>query len=508
MKKITATFLAMLLCAMCCTAYAAGYTVLLEPQFNMAETYESSITKVSKNTKWALADLSGKPITGYNWEALGDITSEYIPAKSGGLWGYISPNGSVYIPYKFAAVGLFKDGMAMVQNTDGSFAYINVSGNVIFTSPFSYAFSASEGAICGMKNGLYGYCDTQGNIIIQPQFDMAFDFHEGYAAVKFGGKWGYITTYGHYSVRPTFDYAGDFKDGYAVCRSGGKYGIIDTSGKRVSSFNFDYIGMPDDSGRYPAKAGAISGFIRSNGEWILQTSYDYCYKYTDGVARVYKDGLWGFINETGIELIPPTFADLGEYYSGRAPYSIDGYLWGYLTLNSLTGPAAPVTPTPTPVPQPPTTPSTPVVPPIEPVNPGTVVIGDDTKPQPARSATEISMRIGSTVALKGSELHVLSVAPALIDETTMIPVRDIVELLGGKVEWKADEQRVILTYNYNKISMIIGLKVCAINGVPGFLSAPPVISNGSTLVPLRAVADALGFKVEWDGGTQNIYISK
>ncbi len=489
----------------------------MEPQYNMAETYESSITKVSKNTKWALADLSGNPITGYNWEALGDITSEYIPAKSGGLWGYISPTGSVYIPYQFASVGYFKNGVAMVQNTNGSFSYINVSGNVLFASPFSYSFSPSEGAICGMKNGLYGYCDTQGNIIIQPQFEMAFDFHEGYAAVKFGGKWGYITTYGQYSVRPTFDYAGDFKNGYAICRSGGKYGIINTAGTRVSSFDFDYIGTPDDSGRYPAKAGTVSGFIRPNGEWILRTSYDYCYKYTDGVARVYKNGLWGFINESGIELIPPTFTDLGEYYNGRAPYSVDGSLWGYLTLNNppASAPANPDSSAPSqPVVQPTPTPTTPpshtlVVPSTDVFKPGaSSTSGVNLPPKPARSDSEISMRINSTIAYKGANERTLSVAPTLLEGTTVIPVRDIVELLGGKVEWKAEEQRVILTYNYNTISMIIDVKVCAVNGVPSFLSVAPVISDGSTLVPLRAVSDALGFKVEWDGETQNIYISK
>ncbi len=529
MKKLAALLVAVsLLVAICPLTYAAGYTVIVEPQYNMAETFECSVTKVSKNTKWALADATGNAITAYQWEAMGDITSEYIPAKSGNLWGYVSPTGKVMIPYRYLNVGTFRNGVAMAQTKEGVYVYINVYGDTLFKSPFTYSFSPSDGAICGMKDNVYGYCDTEGNIIIHPQFDMAFDFHEGYAAVQFGGKWGFITSYGAYSVRPTYDFVSDFQNGHAICRLNGKYGIINTAGTRTSSFDFDYIGVPGDDGLYPAKAGSVSGYINASGQWKLKTAYDFCYRYTNGVARVYHNGLWGFIDVNGNELFAPTFVDLGEYHNQRAPYSLDGSLWGYLTLTSTVAkpkPVQPVNPTPTvpevtepvvespaePVKPPETTEktetpqqggsSTPATPP-EILNPA----NDSSRPLDPKEERCISMKINSSLALKGTSEITLAEPPVLIDGTTMIPVRDIVEVLGGTIAWNAENQRINISWNHMNVSMTIGSKISYVNGVPDYLSAAPVIVNGTTLVPLRSVSTALHCNVEWVDTHQNIYI--
>ena len=519
MKKTIVLLLSlMLLLSSGLSASAAGYTVVSSPQYNMAESFESSVTKVSKNSKWALADINGTAVTGYNWEAMGDITSEYIPAKKGGKWGYITFDGTELIPYQFSNAGCFKNGIAMVQKTDGKYAYIDIYGNIIFNSPFTYSFSPSEGAICGILDGLYGYCDTDGNIIIHPQFEMAFDFHEGYAAVKFGGKWGYITSYGAYSVKPAYDYASDFKNGYAVCRLSGKYGIINTAGTRTSSFDFDYIGTPDDSGRYPAKAGTVSGYINPKGEWLLKTQYDYCYTYTEGVARVYKNEKWGYIDEKGNELVAPTFIDCGEYHNGRAPYSLNGSLWGYLSLD--------VKPAETTPPETVPPPATNTAPPADTTAPQNTTPSDNsTQPQtdtespviqnPAADSTLplfpdrekcISMKIGVKIALRGIYECELSAPPVLIDGTTMIPVRDVVELLGGSIAWNAENQRITISWNYKTMSMTIGSKIAFADGQPISLQQAPVLMDDSTLVPLRSVADGLGCELKWIDTQQNIYI--
>lgn len=508
MKKLTAALLtAYLILTMCPMTHATGYTVVTEPQYNMAEPFTLKVTKVSKNTKWALADASGAAITAYKWDAMGDVTSEYIPAKSGGLWGVISSSGNVLIPYNYLFVGNFNNGIALAQTKEGKYVYINIYGKTLFESPFTYSFSPSGGAICGMIEDAYGYCDTEGTIIIRPQFEMAFDFHEGYAGVQFGGKWGFITSYGQYSVKPTYDFVSDYRNGHAICRLNGKYGLINTSGAKTAPFTFDYIGTPDDSGLYPAKSGSTSGYINANGVWQIKTDYDYCYRFTDSVARVYKDGLWGFIDAKGNELIAPTFFDLGEYRNGRAPFSLDGSLWGYLSLTSTVAtPKSMVTPTPpastdtgskTETPAPSQEPQTPAI-----VNPA----GDGTSPLPAKGARCISMKIGSGIAYKGSTEVALATAPALINGTTMIPVRDIVELLGGTIAWNAQNQRINISCNFISVSMTIDSKICYIGGTPSYLTAAPVLSNGSTLVPLRSVSTALKCEVEWVDSAQNIYI--
>jgi len=494
MKKTWIIFFALLfVCYVCPIAQAAGYTVITEPQYNMAEAYFGSVAKVSKDLKWTLVDSRGKPVTSGQWDSLGNTASDRIPAEKEGKWGYIDQSGKTVIPYQFSAAGSFQDEIAQVFTSDDQQAYIDKNGKILFFSPFVYSFAASGGAVCGVLNDLYGFCDTEGNMIIAPQFEMAHDFHEGYAAVRSGGKWGYITSDGNYSIKPAYDYCGDFKNGYAICRLAGKYGIINTAGKRVSSFTFDYIGMPDDQGRYPAKYGDISGYITFDGTWLLKTKYAFCYAFTDGVARVYQDEKWGYIDEKGNEIVPPTFADCGEYRNGLAPFSLDGALWGYLALDTTVSETIPVVPTPP-----------------QASAPSNEIIDLDTTDQILPLAPDgercISMKIGSKIALMGDKAYALSAAPALLDGTTMIPVRDVVELLGGTVTWNAENQRINMTRKFRTITMTINSRIGFVDGTPTSLVHAPVLLDGSTVVPLRSVTDSWDFSLKWLNTEQNIYI--
>lgn len=498
MKKTIAALLSIvLILSVCPFVSAAGYSVICEPQYNMAESFENSVTKVSKDSKWALADTTGKAITAFSWDAIGDTVSDYIPAKRGELWGYISTTGKTLIPFEFTQAGCFKDGIALVKTLEGDYAFINTSGSILFKSPFSYSFSPSGGAICGSIDGLYGFCDTMGEIIISPKFEMAYDFSEGYAAVRVDGKWGYINTDGSYHIKPTYDYAGSFINGFAVCITSGKYGIINKKGVKTSASNFDYIASPDENGRFPAKRGVISGYINSNGEWLMQTDYDYCYRFTNGVARVYKDGLWGYIDEAGNEIVSPLFTDCGEYHKDRAAYSLDGMLWGYLTLDlTVDAPPAPQNPAVTPEPE------TPNESGIVIQNPA--IIGD--LPLAPDSTKCISMKIGSNAVITGSGESVLSACPVLLEGTTMVPVRDVVELMGGTVEWFPETKRIYISYKYKNISLILGSKICFVNGTPTPLTKAPQLIGSSTMIPLRNIVDNLSCELKWVDSSQNIFI--
>lgn len=507
MKRIVTLFLTVVIAmSFILPVSADNYSVVCAPQYNMADSLSLGVAKVSKDSKWALADKSGNAITGYNWESIGAITSDYIPAKKDGKWGYIDKRGKVLVPYQFISASTFDNSLAMVRTTDGVCGYIDLNGNLLFESPFDYSFPPSEGAICGLVGDFYGYCDTLGSIIIPPKYTMAYDFHEGYAAVLYGGKWGYISSYGEFLINPAYDYAGDFKNGYAICGSNGKYGIINKSGTKTVPFRYDFLSSPDDSGRFPAKMGDTSGYINARGEWLIKTDYDFCYGFTNGIARVFKDGLWGYINENGEELIPPIFTDCGEYHENIAPYSLDGLLWGYLSLEGVT-PVVPNLQNPETTAPPVTEPEpTPVTPGDTPSNPADVTTDPDMLPLLPTVNNCISLKIGSYVAYSGVLVRNLSAAPMLYNDTTLIPARDVVELIGGTVSWDNKNQRVVLTYNDRQIAMNIGKKAAFTKTMTIPLSTAPILLNGFTMVPLRDVTEALGFTVEWINSSKNIYI--
>ena len=137
-----------------------------------------------------------------------------------------------------------------------------------------------------------------------------------------------------------------------------------------------------------------------------------------------------------------------------------------------------------------------------------VITGNMERPKEPVGDRSISMKIGSQLALNGSSEYTLASPPILLNGITMVPVRDVVELLGGTLTWDDKTKRINIRLSGGTVSITVGSRICYINGTPGFLTATPVISStGSTLIPVRCVVDALKCEVVWDGATQNIYIN-
>ena len=88
--------------------------------------------------------------------------------------------------------------------------------------------------------------------------------------------------------------------------------------------------------------------------------------------------------------------------------------------------------------------------------------------------------------------------PVIENGRTLVPMRAIFEALGCKVEYYDDNKLVIADKGLDTISFVIGEDTLFLNGdkeIP--LDVPAKIKNNRTLIPLRAVSEALGANVEW-----------
>lgn len=137
-----------------------------------------------------------------------------------------------------------------------------------------------------------------------------------------------------------------------------------------------------------------------------------------------------------------------------------------------------------------------------------------------------SMLTTGTVAAKGSRVAVASASQyqtanvsidgklqtfeqsaLIINGNTMVPMRAIFEKLGATIKWDQATQTVTGTKGGTVIKLTIGKSVAYINNKGVTLSAEPQVINGSTLVPLRFVSEALGAKVAWDADTYTAIIA-
>lgn len=123
----------------------------------------------------------------------------------------------------------------------------------------------------------------------------------------------------------------------------------------------------------------------------------------------------------------------------------------------------------------------------------------DAEVEKAATSSEIK------IVVSGKEIK--PETPAYIENgRTMVPLRFISEALGEKVDWKADTNTVII--GDNKATLRIGSNEISAAGKKITIDSPAVIKNSRTFVPLRAISEILGTKVEWDGATRTVSITK
>lgn len=123
----------------------------------------------------------------------------------------------------------------------------------------------------------------------------------------------------------------------------------------------------------------------------------------------------------------------------------------------------------------------------------------------------IALTIGSpTMYVNGAAQAIdpgYQTAPVIVNNTTFIPIRAIVQQLGGTVTWDASSQQVTITLNNATILLNVGSKTATVNGTTTTLDESPFISStGRTMLPLRFVAESLGHTVNWNAATKTITI--
>lgn len=105
----------------------------------------------------------------------------------------------------------------------------------------------------------------------------------------------------------------------------------------------------------------------------------------------------------------------------------------------------------------------------------------------------------------------IDVAPYIRNDSTLIPLRGLLEEMGATVSWNGEDKTVTVVKGATTIEFqIYNKNVNVTTGRYGKvrypLLAPPVITESRTFIPLRFVSEHLGYNVVWDGDTQTITI--
>lgn len=101
----------------------------------------------------------------------------------------------------------------------------------------------------------------------------------------------------------------------------------------------------------------------------------------------------------------------------------------------------------------------------------------------------------------------MGTAPVIINDRTLLPVRAVVEELGGTVEWDGEKREALLSCGNDEIVLKIDSTSAELNGAAQTLDTAPIIINDRTMLPIRFIAESFNFDVEWNGDTQEVTIT-
>jgi hypothetical protein len=98
------------------------------------------------------------------------------------------------------------------------------------------------------------------------------------------------------------------------------------------------------------------------------------------------------------------------------------------------------------------------------------------------------------------------VPPVIKDGKTLIPVRAVMNGLGAKVEWDPNTKTVTITKGDTVVQFVLGENKVIVNGKEITLDTPAMDISNRTFVPLRFLSEIFGEKVKYDEKTGNIEI--
>lgn len=123
----------------------------------------------------------------------------------------------------------------------------------------------------------------------------------------------------------------------------------------------------------------------------------------------------------------------------------------------------------------------------------------------AKATGAITLTIGSsTMSVNGTSTTIDAEGSraTLYQGYTMLPLRSVVENMGGTVSWNATNKLITMKYNGSTVTMTLGSKTAYANGVAKSMAVAPFTDNGRTYVWLRSLEFFPSVTVGWRADTR------
>lgn len=128
----------------------------------------------------------------------------------------------------------------------------------------------------------------------------------------------------------------------------------------------------------------------------------------------------------------------------------------------------------------------------------------DTKQQ--NYSVTYELWIGKNYARLNNHFASIDSPPYIKNNRTMVPFRAIGEALGAEINWYPENKRATYALKAKFIALIVGEKNALVNGKNVSMEIPAEIKDNRLFIPLRFVSENLGAKVTWEATEKKITI--
>lgn len=315
--------------------------------------YDGKAAIVKKDAKWGLVNTKDEVFADCIYEEffIPDVQLFYenrAAAKRDGLWGFLNENGKPVSSFNYEAVGsnhlenpqfisLFSGGMAIVKKY-GKWGAIDLSGKERIPFIYDYISTFITETTIAQKDGKWGCINKRGKEIIPVIYDEIKWFDLGLCPVKKDGLWGFLNEKGEIVIPTIYDdiliseevsVGGGLwffsQDGYCALKKNGKWGLVDKENNAVVNFEYDGMkftssGLDDwryfSDGFLAVQKGKFWSVINKKGLNHIPFEYDNVELWSEGNVCVKRNNKWGLLDSLGRQLVPiehKNAMDAGNY---------------------------------------------------------------------------------------------------------------------------------------------------------------------------------------------------
>ncbi|WP_165859365.1 N-acetylmuramoyl-L-alanine amidase [Desulfofundulus salinus] len=119
----------------------------------------------------------------------------------------------------------------------------------------------------------------------------------------------------------------------------------------------------------------------------------------------------------------------------------------------------------------------------------------------AGGVQEVVFKVGEKNYFVNEKSFTMDAAPFIAQGRTYVPLRYLALALNvaeKDIQWDKNTRTVLLTKDSVTVKLTVGSKTITVNGQAKAMDVAPVIKDGRSYLPARYVAEALGYRVEWN----------